>query len=113
MTEFRGGFRVEGAPFSRGRLANKTSMKLQETHQVQPNEVPQVNMKKVTEDIIKAVKEAILAEVPATEISQGIENLPFGKVKNLAYLQNLETFLAAQLLAVRKEIKKVKEQEDA
>ena len=57
--------------------------------------------------ILEALIRATLKEIDVPEISSELQRLPFVKAKKLEALRAIETYLAAQLQQVRKEIQKV------
>ena len=90
------GFKVVGAPSGNGRVVHRTRS-VEEQKSVQNSVVSQ---------IVNAVKQAILND-SSQELDAKVSALPFGRVQNLAYLRNLETYLSSQLLQVRQEIQKM------
>ena len=57
--------------------------------------------------VLEALVRATLKEIEVPEISPELQRLPFVKSKKLEALRAIETYLAAQLQQVRKEIQKV------
>ena len=57
--------------------------------------------------VMEALVRATLKEIEVPEISPELQRLPFVKAKKLEALRAIETYLAAQLQQVRKEIEKV------
>ena len=57
--------------------------------------------------VLEALIRATLKEIDVPEVSPELQRLPFVKAKKLEALRAIETYLAAQLQQVRKEIQKV------
>lgn len=90
------GFKIVGNPSGNGRVVHRTRS-VEEQKSVQNSVISQ---------IVNAVKQAILND-SSQELDAKVSALPFGRVQNLAYLRNLETYLSSQLLQVRQEIQKM------
>ena len=90
------GFKVIGNPPGSGRIAQR----------VQSAEDQKSFQDSVVLQVVNAVKQAILND-SIQELDAKVSALPFGRVQNLAYLRNLETYLSSQLLQVRQEIQKM------
>lgn len=88
------GFKVVGAPPGNGRIIQR----------VQSAEAQKSFQDSVVLQIVNAVKQAILND-SSKELDAKVSALPFGRVQNLAYLRNLETYLSSQLLQVQEEIR--------